>query len=393
MYLGNRILQGSLLCKGPIYCKIRTPYEELCVQMVFGIPKRQGCRIPGGCGPNEHTSKTPQLSWDKFEFCILLLVVGGWAYDTGYTIEVGALERLNQRGVGMNKVVMLHAAESEEILQAAIQKEVPTIMSYLSKGKWHVAKVLLTSLGSDRLRVMTRPPSSETRTPRPHPINIQVNQPVGISFKYAYGKFVFDTTVVGLEPSPEPTNGGTIVLSMPRRIEMIQRRNYFRVGVPKSLKVNVVLWHRSRRHEAENHEFASSSREPGKYYQGKLVDISAGGAQIVIARQSASNQGSFDAGRQDFKKGQFIGLRFTPMPYEMPLMCNAQIRNILPTADNKNICLGLQIVGLEASPEGREVLSRLVGVVERYHQINQSSARQQDMQSITKIEKVLSQCL
>ena len=100
------------------------------------------------------------------------------------------------------------------------------------------------------------------------------------------------------------------------------------------------------------------------------MDISAGGAQVVVDVEQ----------NPDFKKGQFIGLRFTPMPYEMPLMFNAQIRNILPTADDEGLCLGLQIVGLEASDEGREVLSRLVGVVERYYQLNRSSVRQQDMQ-------------
>jgi hypothetical protein len=295
----------------------------------------------------------------------------------------------------MNKVVMLQGAECDAILQAGIQKEVPAIMSYLSKNKWHVAKVLLTSLEDHRLRVITRTAGSGTQTAKPHPINIQINQPVGISFKYSYGKFVFDTTVVGLEPSPEPTNGGTIVLSMPSRIEMIQRRNYFRVNVPKSFKVNVVLWHRSRRREVENQEQASAGRSGAAdcmYYQGKLVDISAGGAQIVVPQQSDVDQGRLGGARQDFKKGRFIGLRFTPMPYETPLMCNAQIRSILPTADNKSIYLGLQIVGLEASPEGRQILSRLVGVVERYHQINQSSVRQQDMRGMVDTTKVPAEC-
>jgi imidazoleglycerol phosphate synthase glutamine amidotransferase subunit HisH len=63
------------------------------------------------------------------------------------------------------------------------------------------------------------------------------------------------------------------------------------------------------------------------------------------------------------------------MPYEVPLMFNAQIRNVLPTADHAGLCLGLQIVGLEASEDGRQTLSRLAKVVDRYHQINQSEGR------------------
>ena len=98
------------------------------------------------------------------------------------------------------------------------------------------------------------------------------------------------------------------------------------------------------------------------YWQGRLIDISAGGAQIVVdASQKAS-----------FRKGQFLTIRFTPTPYELPLMFNVQIRNILPTINNQSLCLGLQIIGLEASSEGHETLQRLCTIVEQYYKMNQT---------------------
>ena len=276
----------------------------------------------------------------------------------------------------MNEVMMLRGAEPREILEKIIEKKVPAIMSYLAGGKWHVAKVQLTELGANRLDVQVLPER------RPQPVDIWVDQPVGISLKYGYGKFIFDTSVTALRPSLEPAGGGTIELAVPDRIEVVERRSYFRVNVPRTLKVNVMLWRRQGLHfagdckmeaccAAGSQDSGSGDRRamPADYWEGRLVDISAGGAQIAVDA----------AQRSDFKKGQFIGLRFTPMPYETPLMFNAQIRNVLPTADGKSICLGLQIVGLEASPEGRGVLQRLCSVVERYYQINQSSAKQQDM--------------
>jgi hypothetical protein len=286
-------------------------------------------------------------------------------------------------GTDMSKVVMLSGAEPREILQTVIEKKTPAVMSYLSKGKWYVAKVLLTNLGANRLDVQVLPrrvtnhqlpATSDCRTSL---MNIQVNQPVGISLRYGYGKFIFETTVVALEPSSSPTNGGTISLMVPDRIEVIQRRSYFRVDVPSSLKVKVMLWHcryTDERPEAQQmgaRTLHTRRTPPEHYWQGKLNDISAGGAQIVVDT----------AQKPDFKRGQFIGLRFTPMPYEMPLMFDAQIRNILPIADEKSIYLGLRIVGLEASPEGRRVLQRLCSVVEHYYQINQYSAKQQDFQA------------
>jgi len=288
---------------------------------------------------------------------------------------------------------LLRGDEPEKILQTAIDKKVPAIMSYLSKGKWHVAKVLLNELVGDRLSV-----DSATSKKKQHPLNIQANQPVGISFKYEYGKFVFDTTVVGFEPTSSPEAdegwGGTMILAVPNRIEVVQRRSYYRVDVPESLKVKVIMWHRSGKREAKK-QIEDAAEDVHNYCQGRLVDISAGGAQVVVSysdeagcpesvrHESKGNTSrTFCAGELDFRKGQFVGMRFTPMPYETPLVVSAQIRNILPTADGRSASLGLQIVGLEASPEGREVLARLISIVEQYYQINQSGARQRDTQPV-----------
>lgn len=266
----------------------------------------------------------------------------------------------------MSEIVMLQGPQSQTILQMVVRSQSPAIMSYLSKDKWHVAKVVMKDLREGRLYV-----ENCHTVGKPHPINIQIDQPVGVNFKHAYGKFVFDTTVVSLEPSCDPEAGGTIVLAVPQSIGVIQRRSYFRVNVPKSLRVNVVLWHRTGRR--------LSDERTHTYSEGILVDISAGGAQVIVSRRDARSCASPSlekdngpTGEPDFRKGQFLGVRFTPMPYETPLMFNVQVRNVLPTADGTSLCLGLQIVGLEASEEGRQVLSRLAKVVECYHQINQS---------------------
>ena len=97
----------------------------------------------------------------------------------------------------MNEVVMVDRSKTGEMLQNAIENKVTAIMSYLSKGKWHVAKVLITDLHGNRLSVQT------THSHNKHyPININIDQPVGISFKYEYGKFVFDAAVTDLHSLP-----------------------------------------------------------------------------------------------------------------------------------------------------------------------------------------------
>lgn len=293
------------------------------------------------------------------------------------------LKRLSKGG-DMNEAAILSKAGPREILRKVIERKTPAVLSYLSKGKWHVAKVLLTGLSENGLDVRVLPRKigaifqkfSHMPIPKPPSINIRIHQPVGISMKYGYGKFIFETTVADVQPSTEQSGGPMITLIMPERIELVQRRSYFRIEVPSSLKVNVMLWHRRYAEEmAETQQIEtqiSDSRRmlQGNYWQGKLIDISAGGLQVVVDKEQ----------NPDFIRGQFVGLRFTPMPYEMPLMFGAQIRSILPTAGGSSICLGLRIVGLEASPEGRQVLRRLCTVAEYYYQINQCTLKGRDFQ-------------
>ena len=267
----------------------------------------------------------------------------------------------------MNEVAMLRGTEARGVLQTAIEKQVPAVVSYSSGArgggrKWHAARVLLTGLGAERIGARLLPGA------KPHPMDIRVGQSVGVSLKYGYGKFIFETKVVSLGPPQHPAAGGTehlsasteptkvpaIAFTVPERVEIVQRRSYFRVDVPELLKVNVLLWRYGQ------------NRAP---FRARLIDISAGGAQVAV-----------DAGQKpDFRKGQFIELRFTPVPYEAPLEFGTRIRSILPTADGRSICFGLQIVALEASPQGRVVLRRLCSIVERYYRMHQSSIRQQDM--------------
>ena len=259
----------------------------------------------------------------------------------------------------MNEVIMLREAEPRRILRTLIVEQVPASMSYLSREKWRTMKVWLIDLGADILETEILP--MEKR----RPINIQFGQSVGISLKYGFGKFIFETKVLSLEPSAAPEDGGIIVLAMPREIELVQRRSYSRVQVPRTLEVNVIVWHR---HQTDG----DSWKSPERYWDGRLVDISAGGVQIA-----------FDvAQRPNFREGQSVGLRFTPMLYETPLMFNAQVRNNFTASNDNSVYIGLQMIGLEASAEGRLVLQRICNVVEQYHHMNQSCAREQDMQPV-----------
>lgn len=243
---------------------------------------------------------------------------------------------------------MIVGAGVEKVIQNMIQQKASAIMSYMSAGKWHASRVHLRGLVSGQLTVEI------SASKNPHPMNIKVGQSVGISLKYGYGKYIFDTLVVGFDTSSDKENCGMLELVMPEQIEVLQRRSYFRVPVPESIgQVDVTVWHRG--------DGTRTSVAQGKpYWTGYLVDISAGGMQLAFE----------SANKPNFRNGQFISLQFTPLPDEEPLVFSAQVRHSFPTADDNYTCVGLQAVGLEADSEGRQILRRLCEIVEKYYRMN-----------------------
>jgi hypothetical protein len=135
----------------------------------------------------------------------------------------------------------------------------------------------------------------------------------------------------------------------------VQRRNYIRAKVPKSIQVDVDL-------------SKKNTYQPGRdsdKYKAKLIDISAGGVQIALPEKYS----------KEFVHGDYLGIKFTPLPNETPLRLNARVKSVLPTADNRNVCIGLETIGLEASAEGRLVLQRLCNTVEQYRLMNRQKVQ------------------
>ena len=175
----------------------------------------------------------------------------------------------------------------------------------------------------------------------------------GILHTYAFDRIfeVVSDTQVALKPPTQVKDSGTLVFGTPDGAEPYKRRNYVRLNICKVMKLSVLLWH--RRQKEDNLEVPWDD-----CWQGRIVDISEGGAQIAV-----------DATRRpDFKESDFIRLQFAPIPYETALMFDAQIRQVSPVAENNSVCLGVQFLGLEANPEGRQSLRWLCNSEERYYQ-------------------------
>ena len=161
---------------------------------------------------------------------------------------------------------------------------------------------------------------------------------------------------LGSQLGAELLSTGTLELCSSDNARPLQRRKYIRLNVPPPLGIDVLLWHGGRKDDY--HKLL-----PGHSWRGRLVDISEGGAQVAIDAAEKTTLG----------RGRLVGLEFSPKSAAAPLAFDAQVREILPTADGKNICLGLQFVGLKANPEGRQGLQKLCSAEGVYYEAKENA--------------------
>lgn len=243
----------------------------------------------------------------------------------------------------MTKAQALNTAQISEILKKAFSTSITCVMSHLTKGKWHRIEVGINSVNAKS--IMLEPLETPTAN-----ADIQIDQPVGMTFEIDFIKYLFESTIIGFEPAINEAAAGRIMIKKPIKIEQMQRRSYTRVPVPDEMNVSTLFWHRGY---TDN----STDVPIENYWQGKMMDLSAGGTQITVTKKQFKN----------FRMGQFIGMQFTPLPFEKPVLVEGQIKHIAVIADDSEmISLGIEFLGLEASTDGRDKLDKIVETIGVY---------------------------
>ncbi|MBE0535584.1 MAG: PilZ domain-containing protein [Phycisphaerae bacterium] len=249
----------------------------------------------------------------------------------------------------MNEPEVLTAEELTKVVLDLIDQKAAGVMTHLTSGKWHVCDVFFKAVTPSAIQIEVQ--QNEKRIP----IDIQINQPVGISVQHQFNKYIFESVVIGLESVLHGTCSGKVVLELPDKSERMQRRAYARTGAPGKLKVKVLFWHRGYLDD-------TTEAPLDNYWQGRLLDLSAGGMQIAVDVDQGVN----------FRPGQLVGLQFTPMPHQKPLLLEAQVKHLASKTDGKEFYIGVEFIGLETSGEGRQKLRRLIDIVHEYDDINQT---------------------
>lgn len=246
-----------------------------------------------------------------------------------------------------NQIEVLDQQGLMESLREAAGSHRVAIMTYLSRGKWQITRVGFVDVSDHAviMEVLSKDKAGHE--------SIQVNQPVGMSFQVEFTKFIFESTVIGAESAVNLGKPGKIILRLPEKMDKLHRRAYQRQEVPENMAVKVLFWHRGYLDQVK-------AAPLEHYWQGRVMDLSAGGMRLIMTLEM----------KDCFSIGQLVGLQFTPMSYQRPILLEGHIRYMRENPDENYLYIGVEFLGLEASPEGRDILQRLLDVVSEYQAIN-----------------------
>ena len=240
----------------------------------------------------------------------------------------------------MTQKKTLNYSEIKSLFSETQQQKPPIIGSLVVDGKWQIIELDMHGCSGDHINLSTQDPCE----------NIKRDHPIGICIHLGHFKYLFGSTVQATELQG---SSWCILLNRPDSVERIERRVYHRQPLPADISVKVMFWHRGYLDDSEN--------EPAEnYWQGTLLNLSAGGARFEIEIEH----------KEHFRTGQLLGIQFTPMSYQKPLLLESHVKYAEEQSNNRYFRIGVEFLGLEASPEGRKILDRILEVISQYETMN-----------------------
>lgn len=245
----------------------------------------------------------------------------------------------------MAQTEQLKADQIDSFLHQSAMENLCGTLTTLREGKWTIIDVVITQVSESGivLHLAGQPCSSL-------PTAYKIEQPVGLCISLNYYKYLFESKI---EASPTNGNPSVITIDLPEKIEKMTRRAFERHPIPSELNVRAMFWHRGHLNQPDN-------IPEEKYWQGKMENLSVGGTMIRVGAEQ----------RDSFSIGQLVGVQFTPMSYQKPLLLEGHVRHLHLPSESDNLSVGVEFLGLESSPEGREVLHRLLEVIDEYEKLN-----------------------
>lgn len=236
----------------------------------------------------------------------------------------------------MSVPYQLNPRRREEYLQEAVERQVPVVLSIKTSVGWANFKSRFLCVDSKTQQLVIEYPHSH-EGPLPEVVSCQN---VGVSFRRGHKKCMFSTMVTGR--SQYPISGGSPVpainLVAPSQMFELQRRMFYRTPLQEDQRLTVELL-----------PLGGDSGEPVVPLRATLVDLSAGGCSLLMPANEAP----------DWPVNATIACSIMTEDGHPPIQAPCQFRH-REAHDEQNVRLGLQFAGLDATPDGRRALQRIL---------------------------------
>lgn len=247
----------------------------------------------------------------------------------------------------MTSAIELSGHRRDELLNEAVSRQTPLTLDCRQKRGWVTVQSLF--LGQDRASgdlVVRYPAVPAHLTPE-----FVEGQSLGLSFRRAHRKCVFETAVTGrcFYSSGPLDDVPALRLLWPTSVFELQRRLYYRTPVPENMSLPVQVW---------PWDAAPDDSGYGQPLRGQMVDLSAGGVSLIVE----------DRSRQYWMNDTRVGCSFTPAPGGEPLELYGHTRYLRP-APTGEYRLGVQFIGLEALQESRPKLEQILELTSRFQSV------------------------
>lgn len=247
----------------------------------------------------------------------------------------------------MSQSIAIAPGRQEELLREAASRQAPLTLNCRLEDGWTTGRSFL--LGFERSSgdlIVAYPMCPLCVQPE-----IVEGQSVGVSFRRAHRKCVFETTVTGrcnysvgrLDDVP------ALRLEWPASIGEMQRRVYYRTPVPQDVEMPVQVQLRGGDGEGE------ASRG---VCRGRMVNVSAGGVGVLIKNEDNPRWAS------DTR----VNCTFTASAGVPVTNLYGHMRYLYEQPEG-GVRMGVQFVGLETDGQARSTLEQIVELTRKFQEI------------------------
>lgn len=237
------------------------------------------------------------------------------------------------------------ASETGTVLREAFDRRTPLVLSFRGPDGWITFSSRLLGLDGNNAQLTIELPAE-----RRDQLTDQLpgGSYLGVAFRRGHKKCLCTCVAIGMIDKRSGRNGPAgLALRWPEQIQVLQRRNYYRVLVPANMELKALIWSGGLNRKPEN-----PAQDKTSMY-ARIRDISLGGMAVHAPAHEDC----------PFSEGQTVGCEFGT-PDDGRVTIEARFRHATRKPNGEKL-LGFQFVGLEHGPAGGHRIKQIVGLTKQ----------------------------